>query len=259
MQYYKHKLFLRYLVFIVFVLSIFGAAFLTGILGLAIKYDKSYLVLLITCVYVSAELYIGRLVYGTSKELMITHQINDILSETVNPQFKIYNNELYVVSEGTESEATGERLESCTLVQHIKNLVSRSQHWSGKKPRLDQRVLISTLGEKIYAKNSFASTAASVVIYLGILGTVIGIIITFWPFIDTQVVLDVPKIQQNLGQVFSGVGAAFFPSAVAYLYNIFLILDDRLLISNTTELVDDITNISETYVVPVLERRDEQT
>jgi hypothetical protein len=253
-NYYRHQLFLTWLVYIVSIVTIISAAGVFGLIQLGFRLDKSFLSLAISVFYILSESYLGYLVVKTSKELVYSHDIGKFLDHTPNATFKL-ENDLVKIEDGNGTEL--KTIKPSFLAEHITNLIQRSQHWSGKKPRLDQRVLLDTLSDRIFEKNSFSYLSKEIVLFSGLVGTIIGIILTFYPFMDPAHPLDLTNIQNNLPAVFGGVGAAFFPSAFSAVYAVFLTFNDKLLTRGSGDLTNLITTISETHVVPVLEKRDE--
>jgi hypothetical protein len=255
-MFYKHSLLLKWLIYIVAVTAIIGTTWITGLLNIGFSLDKSYLTYVITIFYVMAEMYIAYRVVQTSDELVDTHNTGVYLDSIRQPGFSVQNDKVYIVDE--DDKTVFRELTAPNLTSHIRNLVKRSQHWSGKKPRLDQRVLIDSLGDQIFEKNSFPYLAIEIILYAGLVGTILGIIMTFYPFMDPAHPLDLTKIQANLPTVFGGVGAAFLPSLFSAVLAVFMTFNNKILLKGSNDLIDNITTISETHVVPVLEKRDEQ-
>jgi hypothetical protein len=252
-KYYKHQLFLTWLVYIVSVISIVVLAGYFGIIQMGFALDKSHLSEILTGFYVLSEVYLGYLVIKTSRELTYSHDIGKFLDHTPDAQFKLEND--VVVVENTTGKT--QTIKPSFLAEHITNLIQRSQHWTGKKKKLDQGLLLDAISDRIHDSNNYSQHALMIILFSGFIGTVIGIIWTFLPFMDPNNPLDLTNIQAHLPTVFGGVGAAFFPSAFSAVYSLFMLFNDRLLSRGSNDLTYVITTISETHVVPVLEKNNE--
>ena len=193
----------------------------------------------------------GWLTYKTSVELRQASDLSNWLEGRVIKDFKIKNGVLSILSTCGNMYT----VPASYLSEHVKRLYKRSEHWQGNTRRFDQGVLLQNLQEKLFDRNSWGFHAAQMLLMFGLIGTILGIILTFWPFLSTTQVLNITAIQENLSKVFAGVGAALFPSAFSAVYAVLSMFNDKMLNSGTVELSDQITNISETYVVPTVEKK----
>ena len=88
------------------------------------------------------------------------------------------------------------------------------------------------------------------IVWVGILATILGVIMAFWPMID-GVALD--AMRTNLGQFFGGIAVAFIPTAVSFVCKIMLDFNTRIIASGVRDLIDKIACVSETDVLPFLD------
>jgi len=161
---------------------------------------------------------------GFKKQLAIGNNLNSVLAI---PEF---NNSL--------------------VVKYATYIVHRHKN---SKQSLDQTQMAAALERKLMNQNSFGWLASNLMVFLGLLGTVIGIVLTFWPFIDTSMVIDIARIQTHLSSIFAGVGAAFFPSIYSAIFCVFILISDRISNNSTHALLNELIAVLETAVLAQVE------
>ncbi|MCS7317093.1 MAG: MotA/TolQ/ExbB proton channel family protein [Candidatus Dojkabacteria bacterium] len=87
----------------------------------------------------------------------------------------------------------------------------------------------SYIQQKMDKKLEFNWIMLNIMIFLGLIGTIVGIIITFYPFINEENNLQITNIKNILPTIFSGLGVAFFPSLASAIFCTLMIVSDRIL------------------------------
>jgi hypothetical protein len=197
-------------------------------------------------------MYMGYLVVQTSKELEAIKNLQLFL-EKEDAHLEISETHISVKNDKNNHEFS---LDKSIVGQHIRNIIKSKV----SPDKLGQKLYIDLLGNKIYNRNTYAQHASNLIVFFGLFGTIVGIIMTFWPYMQAGNVGNmILKIQSELGAVFSGVGAAFYPSAFAAIACIFLIINDRILMLATSELIDKITILTENYIIPMVKHEHSKT
>jgi biopolymer transport protein ExbB/TolQ len=230
------KFFLLWLFYINSVLGLIIIASFFGIFQIGFVYDKSYLSYVIFAWWAIAEAVFATNLWNQSREFSMLSQFREQLQQTkdldlvmLEPKFK------------------------GSLVQSHVNYI-RQRYFNSKQP-VDQNQLIAALERRLMNLNSFGWLASNLMVFLGLLGTVIGIVLTFYPFIDNNTAIDIARIQSHLSSIFSGVGAAFFPSIYSAIFCIFILISDRISNNSTYRLLNELATFSETEILIYVEKR----
>lgn len=107
-----------------------------------------------------------------------------------------------------------------------------------KKARKNIQVFDDSIEQKLDKKLEFNWIALNIMVFMGLIGTIIGIIITFYPFIANVSLISADKIKDILPVIFSGLGVAFFPSLVSAIFSVNLIITDRILQNNISYVLN---------------------
>jgi biopolymer transport protein ExbB/TolQ len=238
----KHKLFLRWLVYFVLVVFAVLAGCFFDIIPFILKHDRSYLTYAIAVFYVLTELYLGMQSFRISKELHLVHQGVDILSAQNLSSIKD-DGDAIVIKYGDVEE----HLEHSFLVNHIHNLLRRRA-----MNRVDQQALLNLAADQAFSRSERGLFMADIITLLGLLGTMVGLIIAFFPFFEGD--FDITRGQLILTHLFNGISVAFFTTATAIACSILIRVNSKHLEAGLQEMIDGITVISETSIIPVIER-----
>jgi hypothetical protein len=116
--------------------------------------------------------------------------------------------------------------------------------------RIQQGTIIDVTADRLYSRTMIADFLGSRIVWIGILATILGVIMAFWPMIN-GVSLDAMK--SNLSQFFGGIAVAFIPTAVSFMCKVVLDFNTRIISSGVRDLIDKIACVSETDVLPFLD------
>lgn len=238
-----HRVFLFWLFYVV--LAVFGLAVLIylGLPQLALRYDQSYLTLLLFGMYGVAEVLSGRQAWLVSWQNQVADTVVAWLSQRRITGIVVNRDGSVVLS------SDGNRLEvpSSAIAEHLTLLGVKAN--AGQR-RIHQHTIIDVTADRLYSRTMIADFLGSRIVWVGILATIIGVIMAFWPMID-GVSLD--ALRSNLGRFFGGIAVAFIPTAVSFVCKIMLDFNTRIIASGVRDLIDKIACVSETDVLPFLD------
>jgi hypothetical protein len=242
-----HKLFLSWLLYItVVIFAIIGMTFL-GLPQIMIRHDHSHLSLVLLVVYVFGEIFAGVQVLSVSKQHRSLTEALKWLRENALSDVMSTDDAVVLVSQN----GSHFRIAASPFANHVSALCDRAKN--DPKHRIDQRILMDVLASKLERNASIGEFFASQIIWIGILATVGGVVMAFWPFMQAGVNLD--AMRNNLGAFFAGIAVAFIPCTASFLFKIALNVNGRLLNEGVEETLDVATVISETHIIPYLENR----
>jgi hypothetical protein len=89
-----------------------------------------------------------------------------------------------------------------------------------KKSELSKHYNRRTIKEKLSRSPALISFLASQIVWFGILATIVGVIIAFWPFLESG--LSIENMRTHISEFFSGVAVAFITTALSFVLKIFL-------------------------------------
>lgn len=249
----RHILFLKWLLYIVFVSILVIIALYQGFFQLGFSVDHTGLSIIITVLWFLCEVWSGLIIFLVDKQFDHIKSIKKLLQNNPDIEFKLVDNSVHLLD---SNKALITKLDKSWVSTHIENLIFKTQYWNNEKKRLSQSTLINSLFDRIHEKHGFPSWAGEMLMYLGLLGTMIGLIMIFHPFMIAGT-LTVAALQAGMGQIFAGIAVAFFPGAFALAYNTLLNLNQKILSDGISDLEDEIVTISEKYILPKIETNNE--
>lgn len=240
-----HKIFLYWLLYLA--LIGFAAAVMTllGLPQLAFEHDKSYLSVALVAMYFLAEAMSGK------QAIWISRQHRNLTETTAWLNANRIESMTMVTDGSVIMSAKGS---SWTVVAGpfadlVRSLAT--QNANGPKRRMDQQELLSAFAENLDRRTSIGDFIGSRIVWVGILATIIGVIMAFWPFQEAGMSID--AMRSNLGEFFSGVAVAFIPTAVSFIFKITLDLNSKILQDGVSEMIEMATAASSGHIVPRLE------
>jgi hypothetical protein len=243
-----HKVFLKWLLYITVMIFIMSALGLLGIVQLTFAYDHIYLGSMLVLMYLAAEGLAAKEAIRISQENVKTNRLREWLKSHSLVKH-IYVNGANRVTLRAHEESF--EVEPSYIADHIQNLVTKSRHGLSS---INQRILLDGLADRVYFRSLIGDFISARIVWIGILATILGVIMAFWPFVNING-LDIEAIRQNLGPFFRGVAVAFLPTAVSFVCKVALDFNTRILMAGANELLDTITTIGEAHIVPLLEQQ----
>jgi hypothetical protein len=146
-----------------------------------------------------------------------------------------------------------DRLPTGLVADHIRDLVRKAQ--TQGVGRLDQTVLLRSLADRLRGSNGFGSFASDTLMKLGLLGTIIGFIIMLAPIAGLDAT-DRSLMKSSIGLMGDGMAVAMYTTLAGLVGSILLKIQYYMLDAATARVFSQAVRLTETHVVPALERHD---
>jgi hypothetical protein len=144
-----------------------------------------------------------------------------------------------------------EELPPGLVSDHIRDLALKARTQGGG--RLDQTLLLRSLADKLRGSNGFGAFASDTVMKLGLLGTIIGFIIMLAPIAGLDA-SDRALMKSSMGLMSSGMAVAMYTTLAGLVGSILLKFQYYMLDAATAKVFSGAVGLTETRVVPELER-----
>jgi hypothetical protein len=239
---------LRWLIFTGVTIFGFALAWYFGLFRIMLAADKTHLSAIIVVLYVATTLHCLMRTTVISRELDQAHRVLAIVrKETAG----------YNVAGQNVVTAEGVRLPPCAITEHIRSLTLKA-HAQSSRFALDQTLLLRGLVDLLRGPNLLGNFASDSLMKLGLLGTIIGFILMLAPIagLDTS---DKNSIKTSMGLMSDGMAVAMYTTLTGLVGSILIKTQYYLLDEATAKLFALCTDLTEVFVIPVLEReQDEQ-
>ena len=203
---FRYLLMLRFLVLNLVAVALLGAAWLKGWVAAVFVGDSTQLVAVIALVFAIGLASCGRKIFLTSSEL---NQLTDPREHR-----------------------------SARVARYLAGLEGRD----GQSRALAASALKLKLGARIASIRHLANS----LVFLGLIGTVIGFIIAL-SGIDPNAAADVDSIGPMVSTLISGMSVALYTTLVGAILNVWLMVNYRLLETGTVTLVTTIVELGERH------------
>ena len=239
-----HRVFLFWLLYLVIVIFGLSALSYLGLPQIALHYDHSYLTLLLFGMYGTAEVLSGCQAWLISQENYVADRVINWLSRHKLTGTAVGRDGTVVLrSDGAKSF----HVPKSAIGEHFTLLCVKAN--AGQR-HIHQTTIIDVTAERLYSRTMIADFLGARIVWIGILATILGVIMAFWPMIDG---VSIDAMKTNLGQFFGGIAVAFIPTAVSFVCKIMLDFNTRIIASGVRDLIDKIACVSETIVLPFLD------
>lgn len=241
-----HRIFLFWLLYLVIVVFGFACLLYFNLPQIALRYDHSYLTYLLVGLYGLAEAMSGRQAWLLSNENRVADHVirwlsrHKITKSTVKPDGSVVLH---------SHEPRHIVIPKSAIADHFTLLCIKAN--AGQR-RIRQSMIVDITAERLYDRMMVAEFIGSRIVWIGILATIIGVIMAFWPMIDSGG--SVEAMKTNLGAFFGGIAVAFIPTAVSFVFKIILDFNTRIISTGVRELIDKIACVSETQMLPFIDR-----
>jgi hypothetical protein len=137
------------------------------------------------------------------------------------------------------------------VADHIHDLVLKAE--TQGPGRIDQTLLLRSLADRLRGSNGFGAFASDTLMKLGLLGTIIGFIIMLAPIagIDAS---DRMMLKSSMGLMTDGMAIAMYTTLAGLVGSILLRVQYYMLDAATAKVFSQAVSLTETRVVPALER-----
>jgi hypothetical protein len=242
-----HVPLLRWLIFTGVCVFAFVLAWHFGLVRMMINGDRTYISTIIGVLYVFSSLHCMMRTAAISRELDRAHRVLALVSSGAGgggPQLKV---------NGTEVVTTdGAKLPSGEVTAHIRNLLLKAT-LQGDERRLDQTLLLRGLADQLRGPNQLGSYAGDALMKLGLLGTIIGFIMMLAPIAGLDAA-DRASVRTSMGLMSDGMAVAMYTTLTGLIGSILVQTQYYMLDKATQRLFGLATNLTEVFVVSVLER-----
>jgi len=224
---------------------VFGAVMLWyfGLFRLMMQSDKTYISLIIVILYIAASIHCFVRTTAISREMDAAHRIAAIVSQDGIDGFSVAGQN--VLTSG------GTRLPPSLVADHIRNLIQKAR--LQKHNRLDQTLLLRGLADALRGPNQLGPFASDALMKLGLLGTIIGFILMLAPIAGLDAA-DKASIKNSMGLMSDGMAVAMYTTLTGLIGAILLQTQYYLLDESTSKVFAVATDVTEVFVVSVLER-----
>lgn len=141
------------------------------------------------------------------------------------------------------------------VADHIRNLVVKAQ--TQGNGRVDQTLLLRSLADRLRGSNAFGAFASDTLMKLGLLGTIIGFIIMLAPIAGIDAT-DRAIMKSSMGLMSDGMAIAMYTTLAGLVGSILLKIQYYMLDAATARVFSQAVTLTETRVVPALERLHER-
>lgn len=249
---FPHRTFLYWLLYFVTVVFGLGCLIYLQLPQIAIHYDHSHLTALLIGLYVIAEARSGREAWGISRQNRIADRIQSWLSQhtLIGTSLGRDGRLVLAAKDSTEVIPSSAINDHLVLLHRQAKTAKQNKPVGGEARSVNQDTLLDVTAERLYENNTTAEFISERIVWVGILATIIGVIMAFWPLMDGA---SIDTVKNNLGGFFGGIAVAFIPTAVSFVFKIVLDVNSRIINNGMSTLIDKIACVSETSVLPVLE------
>src|SRR5262245_42144748 len=233
---------LRWLMFTGVTAFGFVLAWHYGLFHLMLASDKTYISAIITVLYVAISLHCLARTVTISRELDSAQRVAALVSRGT-PGFRVVGPDV-VTGDGT-------RLPAGQITGHIRNLILKAGLQGNH--RLDQTLLLRGLADALRGPNQLGSFASDALMKLGLLGTIIGFILMLAPIAGLDAA-DRASVKSSMGLMSDGMAVAMYTTLSGLIGSILLQTQYYMLDEATAKLFGLATDLTEVFVVSVLER-----
>ena len=213
-----------------------------GLLAQMIASDRTYISSVIGLLYVGASVHCFRRTLAVAREGDEERQAARLVEAAgANAVFL----------EDGSVEGYG-RLPSGLVGTHIRDIELKARTQGAR--RLDQALLLRGLADRLRGSNGFGGFASDTLMKLGLLGTIIGFIIMLAPIAGLDVG-DKATMKTSMGVMSEGMAIAMYTTLAGLVGSILLRIQYYMLDSATASVFSRAVRLTETRVVPALERR----
>jgi hypothetical protein len=224
----------------------FAMCWYFGLFRLMFSSDKTYISATITALYVATTVHCFVRTTAISREYDAANRVLALVSQGVTG---------FSVAGANVVTTDGARLPPGNVTGHIRNLILKAKLQGHH--RLDQTLLLRGLADQLRGPNQLGSFASDALMKLGLLGTIIGFILMLAPIAGLDSA-DRASIKSSMGLMSDGMAVAMYTTLSGLVGSILVQTQYYLLDEATAKLFALATDLTEVFVVSVLEREQEQ-
>jgi hypothetical protein len=213
-----------------------------GLFHLMMASDKTYISLIIVVLYVAASVHCLIRTATISREMDSAHRVAALVSRGIDG---------FSVAGQNVVTSDGSRLPPGEVTDHIRNLILKARLQGHH--RIDQTLLLRGLADALRGPNQLGSFASDALMKLGLLGTIIGFILMLAPIAGLDAA-DRASVKSSMGLMSDGMAVAMYTTLTGLIGSVLLQTQYFLLDEATAKLFALATDLTEVFVVSVLER-----
>jgi len=214
-----------------------------GLFRLMLASDRTYISSIVGALYVAASLHCLWRTLAISREGEAARQAAQILASS---------GASLAFADGMATLEGQGRLPRCLVADHIRDLALKAKTQGAR--RLDQTLLLRSLADRLRGSNGFGGFASDTLMKLGLLGTIIGFIIMLAPIAGLDA-SDKATMKSSMGLMSDGMAVAMYTTLAGLVGSILLKIQYFMLDAATQRVFSDAVTLTETRVVPLLERQ----
>ncbi len=232
---------LRWLIFTGVTVFGFAVAWYFGLFRMMMVSDKTYISMIVTVLYVMTAFHCFVRTNVISRETDHANRILDIVNQGVT-EFTVSGNSVM---------AGGTKLPPGQVTHHIRNLILKSKLQG--RHRLDQTLLLRGLADALRGPNYLGSFASDSLMKMGLLGTIVGFIMMLAPIAGLDAA-DKASVRSSMGMMSDGMAVAMYTTLSGLIGSLLIKCQYYMLDEATAKLFSLATDLTEVFVVSVLER-----
>ena len=213
-----------------------------GLFHLMLVSDKTYISLTICVLYVAITFHCLVRTTAISREMDAANRVMALVSKGVTG---------FSVAGANVITADGARLPPGHVTNHIRNLILKSQLQGHH--RLDQTLLLRGLADVLRRPHQLGAFAGDALMKLGLLGTIVGFILMLAPIAGLDAA-DRASVKGSMGLMSEGMAVAMYTTLTGLIGSILVQTQYYMLDTATAKLFALATDLTEVFVVSVLER-----
>jgi MotA/TolQ/ExbB proton channel family len=233
---------LRWLIFAGVTLFGFLLAWHFGLIRLMLASDTTHISAIICVLYVAISLHCLAQTIVVSRELNNGHRAFVLVARGA-AKFQVVGADVTV--------GDGVRLPRGHVTTHIRNLVLKAGLQG--HAHLDQTLLLRGLADALRRPHQLGVFAGDALMKLGLLGTIVGFILMLAPIAGLDAA-DRASVKGSMGLMSDGMAVAMYTTLTGLIGSILVQTQYYMLDSATAKLFALATDLTEVFVVSVLER-----
>ena len=233
---------LRWLIFTG--VTVFGLtlAWHFGLIRLMLASDKTHISALICTLYLIVSLHCLTRTIAVSRELNSGQRAFALVSRGT-AKLRVDGGDVVI--------GDSERLPRGQVTGHIRNLILKAGLQGHE--RLDQTLLLRGLADALRGPHRLGAFAGDALMKLGLLGTIVGFIIMLAPVAGLDAA-DRASVKGSMGLMSDGMAVAMYTTLTGLLGSMLVQAQYYMLDNATAKLFALATDLTEVFVVSVLER-----
>ena len=221
-------------------MTAFGLAVLwqLNVIQVMLQTDRTHISLMILGLFALTSVHCLVQIWHISKELVATRSYQTLLREDLNHPSLAFD-DLQRAPKGS------------TIARHIGNLIAKARSQGGG--RLDQTLLLRVLANQLHGRERLGLFVSEALLRLALLGTALGFILMLIPIAGLSA-FDADTLRKALSGMSGGMAIALNITVTGIGTALVLKLEYYFLGMGVVDLVHAITEVTEVYVISVLER-----